>query len=58
MRLNVWPLLSEFLHGSFSLLLRVFVIVVPIMVVLELSKARDRSAGWSRVGRGRWRRSA
>ena len=36
MRLIVWPLLSEFLHGSFSLLLRVFIIVVPIMVVLEL----------------------
>jgi len=35
-RLIVWPLLSEFLHGSFRLLLRVFIIVVPIMVVLEL----------------------
>ena len=32
----MWPLLSEFLHGSFTLLLRVFIIVVPIMVVLEL----------------------
>jgi hypothetical protein len=32
----VWSLLSEFVHGSFSLLLRVFIIVVPIMVVLEL----------------------
>ena len=32
----MWPLLSEFLHGSFRLLLRVFIIVVPIMVVLEL----------------------
>ena len=48
----MWPLLSEFLHGSFSLLLRVFVIVVPIMVVLELFEARDRSAGWSACGRG------
>ena len=32
----MWSLLSEFVHGSFSLLLRVFLIVVPIMVVLEL----------------------
>jgi hypothetical protein len=32
----VWSLLWEFLHGSFSLLARVFVIVVPIMVVLEV----------------------
>jgi len=29
-------LLSQFLHGSFSLLLRVFVIVVPMMVLLEV----------------------
>jgi len=32
----VISLLSEFAGGSFHLLLRVFVIVVPIMVVLEL----------------------
>ena len=32
----MWSLLWEFLHGSFSLLARVFVIVVPIMVVLEV----------------------
>jgi hypothetical protein len=32
----VSALLSEFLRGSFSLLWRVFVIVVPIMIVLEV----------------------
>src|SRR5271157_870269 len=32
----MWSLLGEFASGSFHLLLRVFLIVVPIMVVLEL----------------------
>ena len=46
-------LLSEFLHGSFGLLLRVFVIVVPIMVVLELFEGsrpfRVVVRAWARV---------
>ena len=49
----MWSLLSEFVHGSFSLLLRVFVIVVPIMVVLELFEGsrpfRRLVRAWTRV---------
>lgn len=49
----MWPLLSEFVHGSFTLLLRVFLIVVPIMVVLELfegSRPFRRLVGlWTRA---------
>jgi hypothetical protein len=49
----VSALLSEFLHGSFSLLLRVFLIVVPIMVVLELFEGsrpfRAAVRVWARV---------
>jgi hypothetical protein len=49
-------LLHAFLAGSFSLLLKVFLIVVPIMVVLELFEGtrafRALVRGWSRlVGR-------
>lgn len=50
-------LLREFLDGSLDLLLRVFVIVVPIMVVLELFEGtrpfRALVRGWSRLV-GRW----
>ena len=42
-----------FLEGSFNLLLSVFVIVVPIMVVLELFEGskpfRALLRGWSRL---------
>ena len=48
--------LRTFLEGSFSLLLSVFVIVVPVMVALELFEGsrpfRSLLRGWSRlVGR-------
>ena len=49
----MWSLLSEFVHGSFTLLLRVFLIVVPIMVVLELFEGsrpfRRLVRVWARV---------
>ena len=49
------PLLHTFLSGSASLLLRVFVIVVPIMVVLELSEGtrpfRALTRAWARIVR-------
>ena len=48
-------LLSEFVHGSFSLLLRVFIIVVPIMVVLEVFEGsrpfRVLVRAWARLMR-------
>ncbi len=50
-------LLRTFLTGSFELLLRMFLIVVPIMVVLELfegtSAYRKAARSWSRLV-GRW----
>ncbi len=50
-------LVSEFLSGSFSLMLKVFVIVVPIMVFLELFEGtrpfRAMVRSWSRLV-GRW----
>jgi hypothetical protein len=53
----VGGLVREFLSGSFSLLFRVFVIVVPIMVFLELFEGtrpfRAMVRGWSRLI-GRW----
>lgn len=48
-------LLRTFLSGSFSLLLKVFLIVVPIMVVLELFEGtrpfRALVRGWARLVR-------
>lgn len=50
-------LLREFAGGSFELLLRVFLIVVPIMVALELFEGtrpfRSMVRSWSRLV-GRW----
>ncbi len=49
----MWPLVSEFVHGSFSLLSRVFLIVIPIMVVLELFEGsrpfRALARAWTRL---------
>lgn len=48
-------LLRDFATGSFDLLLKVFVIVVPIMVVLELFEGtrpfRALVRGWARIVR-------
>jgi hypothetical protein len=51
----MWDLLRTFLAGSFELLWRMFVIVVPIMVVLELFEGtkpfRTVVRGWARIVR-------
>jgi hypothetical protein len=51
----MWDLLRTFLVGSFELLWRMFVIVVPIMVVLELFEGtkpfRTLVHGWARIVR-------
>ena len=51
----MWDLLRTFLVGSFELLWRMFVIVVPIMVVLELFEGtkpfRTVVRGWARIVR-------
>jgi hypothetical protein len=51
----MWDLLRTFLAGSFALLWRMFVIVVPIMVVLELFEGtkpfRTVVRGWARIVR-------
>jgi len=51
----MWDLLHTFLLGSFQLLWRMFVIVVPIMVVLELFEGtkpfRTVVRGWARIVR-------
>ena len=48
-------LLRNFIIGSFDLLLRVFIIVIPIMVVLELFEGtrpfRAVVRGWARIVR-------
>ena len=48
-------LLRSFIVGSFDLLLRVFIIVIPIMVVLELFEGtrpfRAVVRGWARIVR-------
>jgi hypothetical protein len=53
----VGELLREFVEGSLALLLRVFVIVVPVMVLLELFEGsrpfRAMVRSWSRLV-GRW----
>jgi hypothetical protein len=49
----VSELLRTFLHGSWSLLFKVFIIVVPIMIVLEIFEGtrpfQAMVRGWSRV---------
>ncbi|HOT23308.1 MAG TPA: hypothetical protein PLK79_02600 [Thermoleophilia bacterium] len=55
--MNVGDLLREFLSGSVDLLLTVFVIVVPIMVVLELfegTRPYRRAVRWFSRLVGRW----
>ena len=51
----MWNLLHTFATGSFELLWRMFVIVVPIMVVLELFEGtkpfRTVVRGWARIVR-------
>ena len=51
----MWDLLHAFATGSFELLWRMFVIVVPIMVVLELFEGtkpfRTVVRGWARIVR-------
>jgi hypothetical protein len=51
----MWDLLRTFLAGSFALLWRMFVIVVPIMVVLELFEGtkpfRTVVRVWARIVR-------
>ena len=54
-RVTVADLLRTFITGSFDLLLKVFIIVIPIMVVLELFEGtgpfRAVVRGWARIVR-------
>lgn len=51
----VWYFLWEFLRGTWDLLWKMFVIIVPIMVLLEISEGRRwlraLARGWARVMR-------
>ncbi|MGO8685047.1 MAG: hypothetical protein ACLQUT_10790 [Thermoleophilia bacterium] len=47
-------LVHTFLLGSWDLLYKVFLIVIPIMVFLRCSRARGRFGRWCISGRGWW----